>query len=408
MEYQNLHKMPPQYFHRHSQANPARADTGLSTTPKTILYLTPSVRLLGARQSLLALVRELDPRRYRPVVCCQSRGQLTEELDRLGVRVEIVRTGWWRKARYWPGIPLAVLRLRALIRRENVALIHCNEIYPTPFAVVAGSMTGTPVVTHMRLSVTPKLTRKYWLHRAERVVVVSNAAGDDFSHWPDKSSKVVTIYNGVDLEKYRLAEPREALRRELGLEPDDFAMGLIATWAHRKRQHVAVEAMARLAERVPRARLVLVGGAARSQSEYEAELRAQVEARGLRDRVHFIPFTEDIARIYNALDLNLLISGDEGFGRTIIEAATLGVPSIGAMAGGIPELIHDRQTGWLIPVDDPDALAARVEELAGAPESIRQAGEQARELVRVRFSIQKHTREMMALYDRVLREQERN
>lgn len=372
--------------------------------PRTILYLTPSVKLLGARQSLLALARALDPLRYRPIVCCQTRGQLTDELEKSCIPAPIIPTGWWRKARYWPGFPLAILRLRQLILRENVDLIHCNEIYPNPFAVLAGKLTGRPVITHMRLSVTPELTRKYHLHRAQKIVVVSEGAGHDFDHWPDKSKKVVTIHNGVELDKYRLETPRERLRRDLGLSPGDFVIGQIATWAHRKRQHVAIEAMGLIAQCVPQAQLLIVGGAARSQMDYEAELRSLAAKLNLERRVRFIPFTEDIAPIYNALDVNLLISGDEGFGRTIIESGSLGIPTIGAIAGGIPEVIRDGSTGWLVPVDSPQMVAERIEMLANKPDQLKSAGQEAQRFVTEHFSIEHHTRQIMGLYDLVLKD----
>ncbi len=373
--------------------------------PKTVLYLTPSVRLLGARQSLLALVRSLDPQRYRAVVCCQSKGGLTEELERSGIPVVILHTGWWRKTKYWLKRPFVLWRLRNLIRREGAALIHCNEIYPNPFAVTVGRWTSTPVITHMRLSVTPSMTSKYLLHRAERIVVVSEAAGHDFDHWPDKSSKVEVIYNGVDPQKYQLPETKEQLRREMNCPRDAFIIGQVATWAHRKRQHIAVEALALLAEKYPQLRLVLVGGAARTQQDYEAELRSLIAARQLHERVMLLPFTNQIASIYNAIDVNLLISGDEGFGRTIIEAGSVGVPTIGAQAGGIPEIIRNGETGWLVPVDEPQALADVITDLVEQPEKVKTAGEAARQMVNSRFTIEKHTQHVMDLYDRVLKKQ---
>lgn len=376
-------------------------------TPKTVFYMTPSVRLLGARQSLLALVRNLDRERYRPVVCCQSRGQLTDELEKDGIGVRLLETGWWRKARYWPRLPLTLFRLRNLLKQENAALIHCNEIYPNPYAVLVGRYVKIPVITHMRLSVTPEMTRKYYLDRADRIVVVSDAAGRDFNHWPNKAAKVVTIHNGVSPEQYATAQTRDEIRQDLGIAPDDFLIGLVATWAHRKRQHVAIEAMGIIARHEPKARLILVGGAAKSQADYEKELVARIEALGLQNRVIMLPFQEDIARIYHALDLNILISGDEGFGRTIIETGTIELPTIGAIAGGIPEVIRDGETGWLIPVDDPKSLADRIEHLIRNPVILKQAGIRAREFVTEKFSIQEHARKIQALYDRVLSEHEK-
>lgn len=376
--------------------------------PKTVLYLTPSVRMLGARQSLLALARGLDRERYWPLVCCQSPGGLTQALEREGVECVFLKTGWWRKARYWPRLPLTVARLIGLIRRRAVDLIHCNEIYPNPFACLAGGWTGRPVVTHMRLSVTPRLARHYWLRRADRIIVVSEAAGRDFDFWPDKAQRVRVIHNGVDFRQFQLRRPREETRRELGWPADAFVVGHIATWSHRKRQHIAIEAVRELAERFPRLLLALVGGAAQSQREYESALRSMIAEWGLEERVVMRPFTEDVASLCHAIDVNILISGDEGFGRTIIEAGAAGRPSIGARVGGIPELIRDGLSGWLVPLDDPRALARRIESLLTDPLAVERAGAEARRDAQERFSVEKHARQVQAVYDEILSERAPN
>lgn len=375
----------------------------MASMPRTVLFMTPSVRMLGgARHSLLGLVRRLDPERYRAIVCCQTRGQLTEILEREGVECAFVRTGWWRKAKYWPLMPLALWRLRCLVLRRNAALIHCNEIYPNPFACIAGRWTGRPVVTHMRLSVTPRMAAKYRLRQAERIIVVSEAAGRDFDHWPDKAGRVETIYNGIDPAAYETGRSREALRDALGWPREAFIAAHVATFSHRKRQLVAIEALATLAARSPRVRIAFVGGAAASQAHYEKAMREAIAARGLADKAWLVPFTEDMAAIYGAADLNLLISGDEGFGRTIIEAGAARRPSLGTPVGGIPELIRDGETGWLAPLDDSAALADRLEWLAAHPGEIERSGLAARRWVETRFTLDECARRTQRLYDRIL------
>ena len=64
--------------------------------------------------------------------------------------------------------------------------------------------------------------------------------------------------------------------------------------------------------------------------------------------MRFLPFQAQIARYFGALDLNMLVSDDEGFGRVVVEAAAAHVPSVGSRVGGIPELIEDGDTGFLL------------------------------------------------------------
>ena len=371
----------------------------------TVVYLTPSSRLLGARRSLLQLVRRLDPARYRPVVVAQCRGALVAALREAGVETRVVRLGRWRKGKYFLARPLHVARLARVAREERADLIHCNEFYPTPYAVrAARRVGGIPVVSHMRLSITERQVRNYDLRRAERVVCVSNAAARDFEVWPDRRERVEVIHNGVDLEEFRSRAGRAEARRRLGLSDGDFVAGQFGLIDQRKRQHLTLSAAARLKDRLPRLRVLIVGSAGRSGGDYERRLRETIERDGLGDVVRMIPFTKDVIELYEACDVNLLVSNDEGFGRTIIEAGGLGVPSIGTRVGGIPELIEDGETGRLIAADDDGTeLAESLFALGSDHEACLVLGQSARRHVEAHFSIQRHAERIMDLYDRLLR-----
>lgn len=375
-------------------------------SPKTVLYLTPSVRLLGARRSLLALATSLDPERWKPVVCGQSPGDLADALAEHNIRFEVVKLGWWRKGKYFLWRPFAISRLAALIRHTGADLVHCNEIYPNPYAIRACASLakgdGTPripVVTHMRLSVTPRMIRNYDLHLADRIVVPSEQAGRDFDIWSDKADHVRVIHNGVDLEEFHRQRTRTEARAEIGVPPDGPLLGLIGQMGPRKSGDVVIAAMKRVMIRFPEARLLLIGNPHRGQEDFERDLRRASTAPELAGRVHFFSFTREILPFYEALDLNLLVSRDEGFGRTIIEAGALGVPSIGSRVGGIPELIDEGHSGLLVDVEDIEGLADAIGSLLADSARLKEMGEQAFRRTAQHFSIRSHTEAMMALYE---------
>jgi len=376
--------------------------------PRRVLYLTPSVRLLGARRSLLGLVTHLDPVRWQPIVCGQSEGHLAEALRQEGVPFEILHLGWWRKAKYWLRRPWAIARLARLIRRRGIDLVHCNEIYPNPYAVRATARLDrargrrVPVVTHMRLSISPRMVRNYDLGRADLIIVPSAAAGHDFDLWPDKERRVVVVPNGVDLDEFRRTLSREEARGRLGLPMNGLLLSAIGDVSPRKGGDLVLEALARLGPAIPGLRLMFVGDPHRGQSEFAEGLRRRAAQPPLAGRVHFFPYTRDILPFYEAADVNLLISRDEGFGRTIIEAGALETPSIGARTGGIPELIDHGRTGLLVPPEDPAALAEAISRLAREEPERRAMGRAARERAEAEFSIRAHARRMMDLYDRVV------
>jgi glycosyltransferase involved in cell wall biosynthesis len=378
--------------------------------PRTVLILTPSSRLLGARRSLLALAESLDPERWRPVVCGQSDGQLGEALAERGIPMHIVKLGWWRKAKYLLWRPFAIARLAALARQVGADLIHCNEIYPNPYAVRAASHVPSatdsprggrpiPVLTHVRLGMKPGMIRKYDLPKASRLAVPSEALAREIMAEGPASLRVQVIHNGVNMEEYTRTRSAEAARAQIGLPLDCLLLGAIGQVGPRKGGDLVLEAFARLAEQLPKLHLMFVGDSHKGQEEFADKLRLRAMQAPWGNRVHFFPFTEQVMPFYEASDINLLISRDEGFGRTIIEAGALGIPSIGARVGGISEIIVDGTTGRLVPAEDPAALTQAIAQLVQDEVLRRQWGDNAFKRTAQLFSIRAHTAQIMDLYD---------
>jgi glycosyltransferase involved in cell wall biosynthesis len=365
------------------------------------------VRLLGARQSLLALAKALDPTRFSPIVVCPRRGDLEEGLRAAGISTHTHFLPPWRKGRSLLTIPFHLWRLRRWARDLDIRLFHCNEIYPTPYAVRVGRRLGIPTISHMRLSVSERMIRNYELDRADRVVVVSHGAAEPFRAWPDFERRVRVVYNGLDLKEWRqaagdFAAARKEVRRRLMLPPDAFLIGHIGLIGRRKQQHLLVEAARGLAARRTDCHFLIVGDPSPNERNYAEQVAGAIEAAGLVRRVAIWPFRRDIAPVFAALDLNLLISSDEGFGRVAIEAGALGIPTIGTRVGGIPEVVLDGETGLLVDVADAAGLSDAIERLARDPDLRRHLGNAALQRVEREFTIEVHAQQMMNLYEEVL------
>lgn len=387
---------------------------GVNTNrPKRVLILTPSSRLLGARRSLLALAEGLDPQRWQPVVCGQSYGQLGEALAERGIPMEVVRLGWWRKGKYYLWRPFAISRLAQLARQVGADLIHCNELYPNPYAVRAALNVPAaedspcagqpiPVITHIRLDMKEGMIHKYDLDRTDCIAVPSEALARQFEELPDRNERVRVIYNGVNLDEYRRSRTAAAARRQIGLPEDGIVMAAVGQVGPRKGGDMVLDAFERIAGRIPELKLFFVGDPHRGQEGFAEALKIRVGQSAFSDRVFFFPFNDKILPYYEAADINLLISREEGFGRTLIEAGAVGVPSIGTRVGGIAEIIVDGVTGRLVPPEDPQALAEAMEQMV-ADESLRRAmADAAFRRSAQSFSIKSHVDQVMNMYDEVL------
>ncbi|HEV8352579.1 MAG TPA: glycosyltransferase [bacterium] len=135
--------------------------------------------------------------------------------------------------------------------------------------------------------------------------------------------------------------------------------------------------------------------------DYAAALRRRAEA-ALPGRVTFIGHVgqAELARHLAAARVFVLPSRSEGLPRVVLEAMAVGVPVIATSVGGIPELIDDGVTGWLIPPGDVHALATRLRWIAGHPEEAEAVGRAGREAVRRRFSVDRYAQGYADLFAR--------
>lgn len=364
-----------------------------------VLFLTPSVRPLGARRSLVELVRHLPPQ-ITPLVICPSREGIYLELKDLGVDVAVAPQGAWRK---FTGRLTALFRqiplIQSQVRKFSPDVIHVNEFHIVPQAFFSAGKK-VPISGHVRLSITPRQFHNYHISKVRRLIVVSSAVKELLAG-TGMEDRIRVIYNGVNVGK--VGEPGDPVPEALpwrGSGADSpLVVGLFGLVSARKNQLVAAEAVARANADGADVRLLLAGEAHKSSIPYGEELRRRLAQPDLKEKAVWLPFQKEIAPLYRSIDLNLLISSEEGFGRTIIEAGAAGRPSIGTRIGGIPELIQPDQTGWLVDEGDPDQIAGILVKAWKDREMLRKSGAAAREVVEATFTIEAHTRRMVETWE---------
>ncbi len=364
-----------------------------------VLYLSPSNRLLGARQSLVDLVTHL-PKEIEPLVVCPGEGELHRVLLERGIAVEAIPHFAWRKLVGRVRSQLQqVPALRRLVARFRPDIIHANEYHAAPQALAA-ARGRVPVIAHVRNTLPAGHGAKYLLGQCARVLIVSEAIQPTLGHTVS-ADRVRVVYNGVDVSRFTPAVARETLQ-SVEWPATALVAGLFGLVSERKNQLVAAEAVALAASRGADVRLLLAGDAFKSSLAYGEALRARIARLDLRDRVVWLPFQSDVAALYRACDVNLLVSGEEGFGRTIIEAGACGLPSIGARTGGIPEIIVEGETGWLVPPGDAEALAKALTNAAGEREDLKRHGDAARRRVGEKFALAAMVGGICAAYQAIL------
>lgn len=303
-----------------------------------------------------------------------------------------------------PGIDATLLpRIAALLRRERVIVLHTHNPIPLIYAAPAGRAAGTAVIHtkhgegHMG-SRGEKLLRRLASPLAHWFVAVSDETAEQALAQRDclLRSRLRVIRNGIALDRFcpdRVA--RAAVRAELGVADDAWLVGTVGRVDGNKNQSALVRAVAPLL--ADSFQLVLVGDGPAMD-----EVRAAVAALPRPELVHVLGRRMDTPRILAALDVFALPSLSEGLPLVIPEAMAAALPVVSTAVGGIPAVVHEAETGYLVPAGDEQALRARLAALAVDRAGAAALGTAGRARALGEYSAERMTREYLELYEQAL------
>jgi mannosyltransferase len=238
---------------------------------------------------------------------------------------------------------------------------------------------------------------RWLINRMDAVVAVSG-----------KSASYLTvphrvIRHGIDTQKFQPAADRSALRARLGLPGETLLVGCYGRVRAQKGTGDFVDAMVRLLPDRPHVTAVVMGGVV-GHEDYAGALKDQIASAGLSDRILMLPEVpvEAMGNWYAALDLYVAPQRWEGFGLTVLEAMSTGVPVVATRVGAFEELMADGVTGHLIPPEDVDAMAGAVASFLDAPNALTAMAKAARPHVLENFPIEGEAQALVALYREML------
>src|SRR5689334_5779285 len=256
--------------------------------------------------------------------------------------------------------PTLVPRLANALLERHADVVHTHNPLPLIYGAPAARLAGAAAI-HTKHGINPGSRGHRWLRRAaagfvhEFVAVSATTAAQARVQHDTALGKLHTIPNGIRLDRYAPdSEARAAARVELGLG-DAWVVGTVGRLDPIKNQAMLVRAMAPLLS--SHVRLVIVGeGDARP--EIEAAIAALPEPRW----VVMAGRRMDVPRLIHAFDVFALSSSSEGLPLVVPEAMAAALPIVTTGVGGLPDVVDDRSTGRVVPVDE-QALAAALAEL---------------------------------------------
>ena len=287
------------------------------------------------------------------------------------------------------GFCRSVRRLVECVNRFCPHLIHANSLCPTQLAVIAGLLRRLPVVCHIRLE-DFRRTRELALSRwADAVIAVSEAvARPHRAMWAKRPVHVV--HDPVSVPTIDALGVR-------GRRDSRLRMAVAARLSPEKGVDRAVRFMAWLRSRGIDASLAVYGS-----GPMLGELTDLAASEGIRDRLHFEGFVDDLPERLAAADVLLVPSRSEGLGRVVVEAGLLGVPSIATRLGGLPETMVDGTTGILVDDFESDLERERMLALLGDRALLHQMGDAARDFCARGFAPSVAAASTLSVYKEIL------
>lgn len=327
------------------------------------------------------------------------------ERGRLTIERRAIASDYWglRKPRAFAHHWRVGSFIRQLADRRRT-LVHCGRSLPEGLAAALSRLRGGPqyacwahgedLTLQMTVSREMRMLTRWIVRGSVGIFCNSEHTAGLAQEVGVRSDRIHIIYPGVDVERFR---PRSGAAQRQRLAPGADPLILsIGRLERRKGFDLTVRAVARLRQRFPSLRYLVVGDG--PDRDY---LRALVRECGVGDQVTFTGKVaeEELPGLYAACDLfvhpNRIEGVDvEGFGIVFLEAAACGKPVIGGATGGVPEAVADGETGKLVSGTDEEELAAAISVLVESPAERARMGESGRRRVESRFTWSRAARQM--------------
>jgi glycosyltransferase involved in cell wall biosynthesis len=364
--------------------------------------------LSGAARVLLTALSCLDRGRFRAVIVCnpgpladEARAQGHEVVE-LDLSVLTFAGGLRGVAALAPRFAWAARRVGEIARGNDAVAIHANGLAPALFAGLQ-RRSRAPVIWHVHEIYDDRSRMRPFVVaatlRARSIVCVSRAAAERVIRLGARRARCRVVHNCLPAPVAGAAPPDDAPLREGG--PLLVSIGVITP---AKGHSVLVDAMPEILRRHPLASAAILGKPLfPGDVAYLERMQAEARRLGVADRVTFLGFRSDVARILSrAAVLVHPARYEETFGLVLLEAMNAGIPVVASRVGGTPEVVEDGVSGLLVPPGDPAALASAVADLLADEARRARMGAAGRALEQDRFSLARMLDGLNAAYEDVI------
>jgi glycosyltransferase involved in cell wall biosynthesis len=342
------------------------AEQELMATSRTKLaYVVNSLNPGGTERLVVEMSKAFSGMYDITVLCLDEPGTWAGILRNEGIPVHCL----WRQPGFDPALPF---KLATLFRDANIKIVHAHQCTPWFYAALSRMINPTPRLLfeeHGRFYPETKKLKRIIVNRllisrlTHRTIAVSEDIRQRLNIYEGlKKENIDVIYNGVQTAQVLNNADREACRNTFGFEAGSFVVGTVGRLDSIKNLPMLVNAFAHASRSLPALRGLLVGDGPEFNN-----IRSLIGKERLSDRIYMTGFRDDSKIIVQCMDLFVLSSVSEGTSMALLEAMASGIPAVVTNVGGNPEIVINGKTGWVIPSNSPESLAAVIHEAVADP-----------------------------------------
>lgn len=351
--------------------------------PKSILHLLRSsqVEETGPARIVAALARRLDPAQFHLHACFLGPpGPLVQDLEEAGATACSIE--WTSGIRD----PLGAYRFWNFLRHHDFAIVH-HHFWGRTLRRIVHATSSAPLVVQLHQRIAEEDAARsvpIAVRNADVVIAVSHAIARQV-----QNQRPIVVYSGV--------QAREECSSIGKREKTSIVVGAASRLVDIKGLSDLIRAMASLCPEFSNLRLEIAG-----EGPERENLEAEVRRLHLTDRIRFLGWHREMEPVFSSWDIFAMPSLTEGFPMAALEAMAQGLPIVASNVGGLPELVDDGETGYLVPPSDPEALARRLRPLVVDAEHRQKMGAAGCRRVREQFSIGRMVAQTAAIYQSLL------
>ena len=358
-----------------------------------ILHIISTLEIGGVELQLLEILKRLDSSKYNSTVCCLTRsGPLLDEFLKLRIDIKVLK----RRFRFDPSLICQIIRL---LKEKKIDIVHTYMFTGNSWGTLASRIASVPVIINSVWDI--EIWKRCYYRWIDRIlfpfvdaVITNSDASMDFIIKKSRLEvkKFVTIYSGVDISKFSPSPLNETNHKHP-------TIGTVARLDEPKKGLIyLIEAISLIKKDIPHCQLILAGdGPSRNI------LENMVRNKKLNENVKFLGFRRDIQNVLSQIDVFALPSLWEGLGNVLLEAMAMEKAVVATMTGGIPEIVIDGETGFLVSPGDSSALANAIVKLLKCYETRIQMGKAGRKRVKENFTIEKTVERLEKIYDELIK-----